>query len=209
MRANLVLPILAVSQINWNGLTEYLARLRQLPSAVKTPGNVLSSDVVTPPGVRRRKTNPGITLKGSPESTNTPDGSVGSLQGNIDRAPSIRENSDSQAFQAAFTRFWTFLVGERSSGREVVYSPYGENPRRITRIEGDVMYLVETTKRAGGSICTRIELRKDFAKLVNDPTWRDSSLQQVRTKHEIKNLFEFKRDMFGQFERDFLRAPAV
>lgn len=214
-KSNLVLPLLTISPINWSGLTEYLPRLRDLPSAETTRDNVVSSGASTPPPPSRVRTQtrapvrPTERIQQAEAFAGAPAEGDGSPQNNPVTAPTIADTSDRQTFQAAFRRFWAFLIEERSNGREVVFAPHDGNPRRITRIAGDVMYLVETTKRAGGSSCTRIELRNDFAKLVSDPGWRSLSLQDVRIRHGIKNLVEFKRDMFESFECEFLHPPAV
>jgi hypothetical protein len=211
-KSNLVLPILPASRIKWTGLSEYLPLLRKLPSVTKTVSNAAQSAGSTPIRIRMPRTNSGSQAQSADKSM-TSGISLGtadtSPQEPTDAAAHVTENLSGQQFQAAFKRFWAFLTEERANRREVIYSSYGGNPRRITRIAGDVIYLVETTKRAGASSCTRIELRNDFAQLVNDPNWRNSSLQQVRAKHGIKNLVEFKRDMFDHFERDFLRSRTV
>lgn len=170
-----ILPQVPVPEDKWNGLLEYLPALR-------SQGAALSSNVSTPLTTIKATSQ---TLHSIP-SSDTSDGSADA------------------AFQAAFKRFWVALMEERSSGREVIFTPHSGNPRRITRITSEMVYLAETTERAGASNCGRIELRSDFAKLVRDPTWRNTSLKDVRSRHGIKNLIEFKRDMFERFEQEFL-----
>jgi len=106
---------------------------------------------------------------------------------------------DRARYNAAFNEYWTWLEDQMKAGETIIFTPVTGNPRRVLRVSDREIRLAETTKRAGSSVCKRQELRIDFWKLANDPTWR-SDLPAARERHGIENLFEFKRDMYERFE---------
>lgn len=197
-KSHRVLELLEIPETNWKGLTEYLPRLRGLPSIQRAPIGIVPHSViaaleVAPPSRTRRLASFG--------GTQTSD------RADVDVASGCPK--DKVEFHVAFKRFWEWIMEELSARREVLFTPHRGNPRRVSCITSDILYLVETTERGGGSQCGRIELRNDFIKLANDTNLRSDSLQNIRRRHGIRNFVEFKRDMFEQFERRFLAPPAV
>lgn len=116
-----------------------------------------------------------------------------------------------ELFNVLFDRYWKWLLNEFNSleeGEQIYYSPLNGNTRYVESVDYEVMKLREVTERAYPGNVSKNELRKDFYKLCHDPeiNIRDSQNRIKRTKelydrYKIKNLREFKRNMFEEFEK--------
>ena len=114
-----------------------------------------------------------------------------------------------QVFDALVTSFWMLLLARFRFGLPVTFEPYEGNRRRVEDMNERVMFLRETTDRAGASTCPIEEFREDLWRLYNDTHDPRETMPERRARLGIKNYYEFKRDTFDQlkqFEARELRA---
>src|SRR5712691_7869584 len=104
--------------------------------------------------------------------------------------------SHTLSYEDLFERYWQWLLQEFRSGRLHEYSPVDGNRRRVEYMDSWTIKLRETTSRGAPSECSMIELREDFRKLSEDPEVNAKGVKALRKQHGIKDLAEFKRDMF-------------
>jgi len=103
------------------------------------------------------------------------------------------------ACDALITSYWMLLLARYREGIPVIFEPYDGNPRQIEKMDERVMFLRETTDRAGASTCPIEEFRKDLWSLTQDPHDQSESMRDRAHRLGIKNYVEFKRDMFDHF----------
>lgn len=123
-------------------------------------------------------------------------------------------------FNEIFDGYWEWLLGKFNSlkeGKQIFYSPIKGNTRYVKSMNREVIKLLEKKAKRGSSAAHsgstyKNELRDDFYKLCHDPKIiiRDSQnrikgVKELRERHNIKNLAEFKRHMFEEFE-EFARG---
>ncbi|MBD2123468.1 HNH endonuclease [Trichocoleus sp. FACHB-262] len=118
-------------------------------------------------------------------------------------------------FNEIFDEYWKWLLGKFNSlkeGKQIFYRPINGNTRYVKSMNREVIELLEKKAKRGSlnphpGSTDKNELRDDFYKLCHDPKIiiRDSQnrikgIKELRERHDIENLAEFKRHMFEEFE---------
>lgn len=107
-----------------------------------------------------------------------------------------------QEYSAIFDGYWNWLISRFNKGEQIFYSPIVGNQRVIEEISDHQVHLIETTERGHRSTCRREDLKDDFRYLLDDPEMMKSNpkLMEIMRNHKIKNLREYKREMFLEFQ---------
>lgn len=115
-----------------------------------------------------------------------------------------------ELFNELFDKYWRWLRNRFNSlgnGRRIFYSPMNGNSRYIESMNHEIIKMKEASERSFGGEAKKNELQEDFYKLCCDPEIgiRDSQnrikeIRKLAKKHDIKNLVEFKREIFEEFE---------
>lgn len=106
--------------------------------------------------------------------------------------------SSKQWDDAAFQRYWQWLIDEFNSGRPRQYSPRIGNTREIQKIDAVQIQLKEITARGQTPSASKDQVNQDFRRMFVDASL-PVGVRAIRSKHRIENLAEFKYAMYLEF----------